>query len=304
MSRPYGPVQLTAGTMASVDVDPGAAFVVIENSSVNLDLAVSFQVNAPAQTTYVSGFPWNGYIQAGGSKRLTLPPNDGRWTGRIWMYPISVASFSAQTGAGSSYSRAIITTFSVGEEPQDFQGVIRGLDLTSQPRVISVPMASGFTFYKTITLPSTVEPFDAAHVHNAGIVIAGVPAAQTSCSIYLHEASAYALTVGSCQFSLSLWWCDAGNNPLTVVGGQFNFEAWRAGVFGPAGGSVLTATAPELKIGQGKPGNAATVQLFYILTAGGGGMTVSVRFDCSIDLADIAYIGGVGAHVNTAGDLY
>jgi len=292
--------------MTFQDVDANSAWAVIENSSLALDLAVSFQSNAPATVAQgFSGNPWQGVVQSGGAKRFLLPPNNGLWTGRIWLYPLNVSSQSAATGGSSGYSRAYVTTFGAGEEPVDFQGVIRGLDLTSQPRIISVPMAAGSTIYKTLTLPTTVLAFNAGNVVNAAMLTVGASQGLTQAvSVYLHNASAYALTVGACQFSISAWYCDAANVPLQVVGGQFFFEAWAAGEFGPKGGTSLAFATPELRTSQSVPANTASIQLFYILTGGGGGMTVSVRFDCSVDVFNAGFIGGVGSHTNFAGDLY
>src|SRR6185312_2951061 len=202
MSRPYGPVPLTAGVVTFQDIDPGAAWVVIENSSLAFDIGVCFQVNSPPPVTSFSGPPWDGVIQAGGWRKFQLPSteNNRQWTGRGWLLPINVSKFSAATGTISGYARVYMTTYLPGEEPADAPTIVRGLDIVSQPRVISLPMTPAFSFSNQLQMntgemsgffPNTVAVTD--------------PASDPGCVVFVYYASVNtSAVVGAATFSIRL----------------------------------------------------------------------------------------------------
>ena len=214
MSRPYGPIPLTAGIVTFQDIDPGAAWVVIENSSLSFDIGVCFQVNAPPPVTTFSGPPWDGVIQAGGWRKFQLPSTDNnrQWTGRVWLLPIDVSGYSAATGTISGYARVYMTTYLPGEEPADAPTIVRGLDIVSQPRVISIPMVP-FGAYSTSVLVTTgndYQPFPATWAVTS-------PTFDSGANLFIYWLDVGpGITDGLCNFSIRVI-CRDYTIPATIL---------------------------------------------------------------------------------------
>lgn len=212
MSRPYGPIPLTAGIVTSQDIDGvSGAWVVIRNDSVSLDLGVSFQVNPPAAVSIFSGRPWEGVIPAGGSGTFKLP-DDTIWRGRIWLCPVDVSGMQAATGTISGYSRAYVRVFDIGEDPQTESSVVRALDIVSQPRVVSIPMTPFFCTSQQLQLNTGA---------NAGMFPQAIavtnPNTDVGCYVYIYYASvSTSATAGAATFSVRLEYLD--NNTFAILG--------------------------------------------------------------------------------------
>lgn len=281
MSLPYGPVTLTANTMTFQDIDASAKWVVIENSSVFLDLGVSFYPNRPPVPVSFAGQPWAGVVQAGDAKRFLLPA-DGLWTGRVWLYPLNIATLAAATGTNSRYSRAYLTTFAASENPSDFHGIIRGLDLTSQPRIISLPMAATanqtLSSALSLTLPAAPNLTATFYPGNSLGVGAGV---WPWFGCVIHSIHAEALTVGRCTISLQMTSWDNTTTTLYNATQIYKFSCSRAGRWGAANPYNQSFVTPPGLISP-LNASASVLGLGYAFADGDGGMSILLEVVFSV----------------------
>lgn len=286
MILPYGPVPLTAGIVTSQDVDSSAAWVVVENVSTLLYLGVSFWPSKPPAVTVFNGQPWNVVIQPGGTLRVPTPAQG--WLGRIWLLGVDASSQSAATGTISGYSAALLRTYGPDDTASDSPSVVRGLDILSQPRVVSVPMTPFFSTSQQLQLNTGA---------NAGmfpqVVALTNPLTDVGCYVYIYYASVVTSGVaGAATFSIRLEYLD--NNTFAILG-QVDFVFGMVGQAANVGNEWAFAPCVPFAIplvrGSSLPANTGIIQV-DIHCQGATAPNYPVLATLMIDSDKASHIGG------------
>lgn len=148
--RTFGPLALTVNTRVPVALPSNTTAVYIGNDSI-YDMLVALSDTVPAVVTQ-AGDPWNAIVQAGHHLTLTVPTNiytpqgSTGYTGSLYLLPLGRTG-QASTGLISSTAQAWVIACQAGETPPDAYAMPRSTDLSSQPRVVTIPVQSSNSFH-------------------------------------------------------------------------------------------------------------------------------------------------------------
>jgi len=183
----------------------------------------------------------------------------------------------------------------------DFQGVIRGLDLTSQPRLIQLPMVTPSVAYTTLTMPADPPALILANIQNTGATIGFAAPSALYMQMFLFSISADAVTVGQCEIGLyATEFSTGGTVPTAAAAPELHtITVSRSGAFGPSEGFRQSFSTPLLVV-DGTPNAASTsAGVGWIFLSGSGGMQVKVRFSYWVDAFNRQYPGPYGSTTGT-----
>lgn len=158
----FGPLTLTANVLTQVSCSPASATVYIGNDS-PYDVLVSFAVSPPPLVTSANGTAdWPAVVQAFHHCVLPTPgnissPQGTTFAGSVWLLPLDTRNVRlAQNGTVSATANAWVVACLPGEQPPDAYAAPRQTDMTSQQRVIALPV-SAFNFQGSY-VPSASAP--------------------------------------------------------------------------------------------------------------------------------------------------
>lgn len=292
--RYYGPYTLTAGTPLAVQIDPTATAVEIENDS-TCDVLIALQDNQPSVTGGQPGSSWQNGVKPYSSKCIAVPtaPPNSSYSGTLWLLPINHAGLAA-TGSTGTRSLCSVISYNEGEQVLATTSMPREQTVTSQQRIISIP----------ITAPFFPVNGSGSGNNSAALFIAGAiftPGRWVSDGVTVHAATVYAYQALLSQRGAR--WVSA-----TLVAGIWDVTAGgRAAIADQTVmAGLLWAGAPQEFIGQ-QPAPVVLTSLPGIETAGhtyafslyltlGSGPGSSGAFTCTL-------AGGIRADIDTAAQV-
>ena len=153
-----GPRPAVAGSVLSYSVPKETQAIYVQNYS-KLTLLVSFAATAPTATDSLNN-QYDGvlapggrdtfYVQSRGASSAERSLNAmGAFTGNVWIMPVDRTASQANTGTLSTISDVWLSAYGPYDPPPPFPGGMPlNVDLSSQPRVVTVPMAlDSFSFF-------------------------------------------------------------------------------------------------------------------------------------------------------------
>ena len=146
-----GPLTLTVGQPFRLDLAPDTAYVEIQNDSLN-DIWVYYGEVQPTDITNANKtwhrvvrrqhnglLPTVGYRGASAAERQTNTIGD--FKGRLWLLSVNPAGLAA-TGTITSRNQVYVTPYAIGDALPRHSSLSTQSDITSEPRVIAVPVAA------------------------------------------------------------------------------------------------------------------------------------------------------------------
>lgn len=134
----WGPFTPTANAQQSVTVPQDSTFIEVENDC-TFDLWVSFSPSVPPPG-YVNSY--NNVARISATKPIQVPSTPlTPFNGTIWVYAKQPGGL-ATAGTSSSREQFYVVSYGPGEVPQPTNAVPRATDLTSQSRIIAIPITS------------------------------------------------------------------------------------------------------------------------------------------------------------------
>lgn len=179
MSQLVGLVTATPGTITKVGMSASTVNIAIKNDSFFdawIKIGGAAPALAPGPTTL--GL-WDHGITAGAREPYTLPLN---FDGVVWV-GIYDPGGNAATGVTSSRANVYVTAYAAGEDPGQAYGAPRLADLSSQPRIVDIPIAAGMTVSSTYNPPASGNTF--AVPFQAGAGGGGVQVQVTGGQVYV-----------------------------------------------------------------------------------------------------------------------
>ena len=217
-----GPISLIVGTPYKLNVPTDATRVVIDNDS-PYDVWFSFTLTAPPVVTPSSG-QWQGIMRRGhtgmvpifgrpvASQREQTLNAIGAFQGVMWLLAVNPGGL-ASSGTVSVRSSVYITPLTPFDADPVYSALSTQTDLSSQPRVVSVPIASTQNFSgRDAVSVSVLNKWAVAQPTAAQL-------AAQSAVLYIYHAifTLAALPVNAvcgCSLNLECYPGDAGFNPI------------------------------------------------------------------------------------------
>lgn len=305
----YGPYTATAGTVTQVTIPGDSDRVRIQNDS-PYDVLVSFAVAKPNVATSTNGdwqesvLAWHhATMEIPGQAHVVTPLGTGTFNGSVWLLPINSGSL-ALTGTTSGRSNLWVSAFRPGEMASDVYSAPRQQDMTSQPRIVSVPIGLPFGV-AGIWRTTDANPFQ--------IAAFGLSAAQKTslaAPVYLYYAN---LTPEGSAGAASGFDVVIQAQPQTAIGANLGspIVLARGGVqynSATAGLNVPWVCAPAWPIGNpsvvgiggGLP--AGTTQIaFQLYSPVGTRFGLNYTIAVSMDLSNTVYDGDIGNQTYSGG---
>lgn len=210
MSAAYGPMTGTVGALIEVDISPASDFVQIRNDSFN-DLLVQFGPAPIPSAAASAGGQWANAVPAWDHPVIPCG-NGGRFDGRVWLMPINNGGL-AGAGTLSVRNSIYVVAYDSTQEPVPVGSSLpRQQDVTSQARVVSVPISSLQNFAaRSGNLASGVQiRFSLAQPTAAQLAI-------KRAVVYLYHADLHLASIGTLagwSVDLEAYPGDASNNPI------------------------------------------------------------------------------------------
>lgn len=163
-----GPKQPTAGVVMAYTVPADTASIYVQNYT-RLHLLISFGDVAPTATDSLSN-QYDGvlapggrdlfYVQSRGASSRERGLNAmGAFTGHVWIMPVDRSNTLAFAGTASGNNDIWVSAYGPYDPPPPFPGGMPlNVDISSQPRVISLPIPGDFAATDTWS-PAVTNPF-------------------------------------------------------------------------------------------------------------------------------------------------
>jgi hypothetical protein len=304
-----GPYKLIVGTVTHVKIPMDAVQVHIKNDS-QFDLLVSFNPTQPTNITDSLDGTWNATVlrhtdpvipvQTLGASALEKQLNalGGSYQGDVWISPLNAINI-ASGGSSSGLQRVWLTTRGPYDPPIVPSANTRQVDLTSQPRIVSVPVGiqnfvagawnagSGDFIFSKLPIPAMMQT---DHILCSYLYSAVVqPDATSTSGLMTFSIDAQPLTVGNAPTGIAthLAW-----GAIAIDSTAHTMTSWS-----------YTPAAPSAKFYNGAlPANATQIgfQLTYQTGATlNAGYTIQVDID-GTNLATNGDIGNWAQYVNSS----
>lgn len=298
MSQGYGPYSVTAGTIQPVGVDPNTAAVFIQNDT-PFYLFVSFNPTQPSPSTILNQ-DWAASIKPfdsqteyiTGPAQLQTPQGAMTFQGKVWLLPVDLRNVGlAQNGTVSSAALVSVRSFLPGEQPPVAYSSSRQTDITSQTRVITVPMVPQNFFIDSggVAQGATLIPF--------GGTVAAVNPNMVGISVYCYAISAQQFNAANAWTKWEIGWaqCDFSN----TIYGKAKFAQFMTSGTTAAPPFSQFELMPTLPIFNGfgalNP-NTTVINLYitHISSASGGASDLLLYIQMSADVRQLAGALGPG----------
>ncbi|HEX5548487.1 MAG TPA: hypothetical protein VFX24_13840 [Ktedonobacterales bacterium] len=224
-----GPLTAVSGSVLSYTVPPETQAIYVQNYS-KLTLLVSFAATAPTAMDSLNN-QYDGvlapggrdtfYVQSRGASSAERSLNAmGAFTGNVWIMPVDRTSGLVNSGSISTNSDVWLSAYGPYDPPPPFPGGMpQNVDLSSQPRVVAVPIGLSHFYTNNWSLA-------AGHVPLISLLATWIPTpaqlAAGVCGMYVHYVwvdCAYNGTGSmSFPFDLEIQWRTSGG---AAVGSAF-----------------------------------------------------------------------------------
>lgn len=304
MSGPLliGPTPLTVNMPVQVKMAAETHAIYVQNYS-RYTILVSFSDVQPTSTDSLNN-QYDGVLQAGGRDVFYVQSRGasamerslnamGAFTGSVWFMPIDRTGNQSNTGSVSQINDLWVSAYGPNDPPPPFPGGMPvNVDLSSQPRIITIPMTLSQSFLGTWNGVGTfdVTTFNAS----AAQVLAGFA------PLYLYYINVIAATAtGTLTFNVQAQEKDAGG---AATGLPYIFctgKVW-------ANATNNTATQwefrPPFALGKVGPLNPNTAKItVQFANVSGTPITVGFTLCASMDTRNISSPREIGNNPYNAG---